>query len=393
MGCINIQNKCDCCGCGACVDTCPKSCIKMEADEEGFVYPVVDLGSCVSCGKCITACPVIGAEYAKNKMFDDVAYAYVSTDNEVIRSSSSGGAFSLIMDGFAERYDDYVIVGAAFDGLEVRHIAVSDRASAEIFKKSKYIQSNTQSIYRHVKGLLSDNKAVLFSGTPCQVAALKCYLGHDYDNLLTVDIVCHGVPGQVLFEEYLTELESKMQSKVVATEFKYKRGFDGDSTNPRTIRLIFENGDDVNMDISESEYLYAYYTGLIYQPSCETCKFAAPERPGDITLGDYWGIEKMHPQLNSLKGVSLVRFNTPKGKFLVDFFREKGVFIETSWNFACDENFQLRFPVNPHRNRNRFFKLRSKGVSFCDNVNICKKPDNLLQKVFRKFCTLFDIKF
>lgn len=385
---IVIKNSHDCCGCRACDDICPKSCIEMINDLEGFAYPVVKTEDCVKCGRCVSVCPILNYGFS-NMSNDNTVYAYVSKNRDTVRESSSGGAFSLIMDGINVNYADFVIIGAAFDGLEVKHSAALDRTSAEAFKKSKYIQSNTSGIYKIAKENLTKGKFVLFSGTPCQVAALKNYLGHDYDNLLTVDIVCHGVPNQSCFSEYIIDIEKRYGAKVISAEFRYKRNYDDINPNPRTINLCFNNGEFVNLDITESEFLYAYYTGLIYRPSCETCKFACSHRPGDITLGDYWGIEKVLPDMNSLQGVSLVRFNNEKGKFLIDLFRENGCFIETSWSFACAENYQLSFPTKLHRNRNKFFRLRSRGISFCDNVNICKKPDNLVQKVMRKIRIAF----
>lgn len=389
MNCIDIKSPHYCCGCGACADACPKSCIELMNDSEGFVYPKVRTSECISCGKCSSACPILNADKAKNVSRDDIAYAYISQMEETVKSSSSGGAFSLIMEGIASAYSDFVIIGAAFLENKVKHTFTTNLASSEIFKKSKYVQSNANGIYKIAKEKLAQGSMVLFSGTPCQVAALKCYLGRDYENLLTVDIVCHGVPSQTVFEEYLTDMERKNGSKVIGAEFRYKRNIDDIKPNPRTMNLYFENGKCINLDMSDSEFLYAYYTGLIYRPSCESCRFACSDRPGDITLGDYWGIEKKHPNLNSLKGVSLVRFNTEKGKFLIDLFEKTGIFIETEWSFACAENNQLSFPAKPHRNRNKFFRLRSRGVAFCNNVNICKKPDNFLQKVLRKMGTIF----
>ncbi len=388
MDCIDILNKYDCCGCRACADVCPKKCINMQTDREGFFYPTVDHSQCVACGRCVSTCPIINHQNAKNLIDDDIAFAYISDDDEIIKSSSSGGAFTLIMDAVSSSENDYAIVGAAFDGLKVRHVAAQDRASADVLKKSKYIQSDTTGIYNKVKELLNKGTTVVFSGTPCQVAALKMFLRRDWANLLTVDIVCHGVPSQTHFDEYLNELEVKNQSKVVGVEFRHKKHFLECKPNPRTINVFFDNGSHINLDISESEFLYAYYTGLIFRPSCENCRYARGARPGDITLGDYWGIEKMYPEMNSLRGVSLVRFNSEKGKFLIDFFKEKGTFTETKWTFACAENHQLSFPFVPHRNRNKFFKLRSKGMKFCDNVLLCKRPDNIIQKVLRRLRNL-----
>ena len=391
MNCINIKSKTNCCGCGACADICPKSCIQMKQDEDGFIYPFVDSRICLSCGKCKTVCPFLQADITKNIIDDCDAYAYVASDYKCVRSSSSGGAFSLLMDAFASD-GDYVIIGAAMDGMQVKHIITRDASHHALLRKSKYVQSRTDGIFKSTEELLKASKKVLFSGTPCQVAALKSYLGQDYDNLLTVDIVCHGVPSQTVFDEYIQEIEAKYSSKIISVEFRYKRDFNTEKANPRTINIIFENGKSVNLAIAESEFLYAYHTGLLHRPSCSACKFATPSRSGDITLGDYWGIEKKYPELSSLRGVSLVRFNTEKGRLLFENFKKSGIFIKTDWAFACAENNQLTNPLVPHRNRDKFFKLRLRGIPFCKNVEICKKPDNLVQKIIRKIRHLIGLK-
>ncbi len=392
---INIKDKRDCCGCHACSDVCPKDCISMVCDEEGFLYPNVELSQCVDCGLCNKVCPIIGANELKNIEKDNIAYAYVNDDADIVKASSSGGAFSLIMDSFASKYNgNYRIVGAALKNNCVMHTIVSSRNDANIFKKSKYIQSHTGGIFKEIKKLLRDGVYVLFSGTPCQVAGLKRFLGANYDNLLTVDIVCHGVPSQTIFNEYITEIENDKGCKIANIEFKYKKNFDGPKPNPRTVSITFVNGETINTDIETDKFLYAYHTGLIYRPSCEKCRFACSDRPGDITLGDYWGIEKIIPEFNSLKGISLVRLNTDKGLFMLDDFRETGSLIKTPWSFACQENHQLAFPAKAHRNRSKFFNLRKKGISFSDNVMICKKPDNLFLRLRRalsfRFNQIFD---
>lgn len=384
MNCVDIMEKNDCCGCGACADICPKSCIQMQPDVDGFLYPTVDGDLCVLCGRCKSVCPILGADTVKNTVYDAVAFAYVASNDEFVRFGSSGGAFSLIMDAFSGIGGEFAIIGAAMEGTEVRHTVFRDRKEADALRKSKYVQSHTMGIFRKVAQLLKKNTRVLFSGTPCQVAALKQYLGHDDMNLLTVDIVCHGVPNQTLFDEYVKELEIQHKAKVVSAEFRYKRDFDKEKPNPRALKLSFDDGSCINYTMAESEFLYAYYTGLLYRPSCEACRFACLSRPGDVTLGDYWGIEKIHPELNSLRGVSLIHFNTKKGKFLIPYFEESGTFLKTDWNFACAENNQLTSPAVPHRNRDKFFQQRLRGISFCENVIICKKPDTILQKIVRK---------
>lgn len=384
MGFVKLSSAADCCGCSACADICPVGCIKMVPDDEHFLYPQVDEKCCINCGKCQNVCPVINSDKLKLSVSDDKAYAFVSGDVELIKGSSSGGAFSVIMDSFSDTEEEYAMFGSAFDGTEVVHKSVNSREKADIFRKSKYVQSDARGTYKKVKADLEEGKKVLFSGTPCMVAALKGFLGKEYDKLLTVDIVCHGVPCQYVFSKYLDELSEKYNNGVDSVTFKIKTGFEADTPNPRTADFCFENGQKINLDISQSEYLYGFYHSMFLRPSCYKCKFATPERPGDITLGDYWGIEKIKDNLNSKKGVSLVRFNTDKGKLYSESLNEAGEVYETSYAFACDENYQLRKPAKPHRNRDRFFALLNKNGSVIESVNICKKPDTIIRKVLRK---------
>lgn len=381
---VSIKEVKECCGCSACADACPVNCIKMVENDEFFIHPKIVEDNCINCGKCLSVCPATHFDKTKNTVNDDDAYAFVSKDTELIKSSSSGGAFSVIMDAFVDKNNDFSIAGAAFSGTDVIHMCVNTRKDAEIFKKSKYVQSYGKGIYKNVKSELENGKQVLFSGTPCMVAALKNYLGKAYEGLITVDVVCHGVPSNYVFSEYLNELELKNKSKITAVSFRIKKNFDSDSPNPRTMDVCFENGNKLNMDISQSEYLYGFHHNLFFRSSCSHCKFACPERQGDITLGDYWGIEKINKELQSKKGVSLVRFNTDKGKEYLEFLKKSGNVYHTSYSFACDENYQLRKPSQDHRNRERFFKLLRKGCSVSDAVNICKKPDTLIKKIIRK---------
>lgn len=384
MSFVDVKDKKECCGCSACADICPAECIEIMEDSEFFLYPKVDESKCINCRKCLYVCPVKHYKKTKNAINDDDAYAFVSNDTELIKSSSSSGAFSTIMDAFVGSCEDFAIAGAAFNGTDVVHMCVNTREDAEIFKKSKYVQSYGRGIYKKVKNELDNGKQVLFSGTPCMVAALKNYLGKPYDRLTTVDIVCHGVPNQHIFSVYLNELAEKNESKVTSVLFRVKKDFDTDSTNPRTMDVCFENGNKLNMDISQSEYLFGFHHSLFFRPSCSDCKFSCPERQGDITLGDYWGIEKINKELQSKKGVSLVRFNTDKGEKYLEFLENSGNVYHTSYSFACDENYQLRQPSQDHRNREKFFKLLHKGYSVIDAVNICKKPDTLMRKIIRK---------
>ncbi len=382
---IDTTIKNNCCGCGACAEACPKKCISISEDVNGFLYPVIQADVCVNCSKCVSVCPFLNAETTKNQSDDLLAYAFVSHDDELIRTSSSSGAFSVIANELAKNNkDNFCIVGAAFNGINVVHICAEDLNGIKALKKSKYVQSDTRDIWLKIKEKLENGKSVLFSGTPCQVAALKTFLGKDYENLLTIDIVCHGVPNQKIFSDYISELSQINNKNIQSAEFRVKRNFDTQNPNPRTLSVNFENGETLNMDIEHSEYLYGFHTGMYMRPSCYSCKFSTPERVGDITLADYWGIEKLHPELQSKRGVSLVRFNTEKGKKYAEVLSENGKMIETQYEFACKENYQLLKPSTQHRNYDKFFKLRRKGLSVMDAVNVCKRPDTIFAKVVRK---------
>ncbi len=381
---IDCKQKENCCGCSACADACPKQCIKLTQDKDGFRYPEIDLNACVDCGKCLSVCPFHNADRLKETVNNDECFAFVAKDTELIKQSSSGGAFWTIAEAFAEKYGSISIAGAAFDGLNVIHTVVDDIKDASRFKKSKYVQSCADGVYKSVKERLDSGRAVLFSGTPCMVAGLKAFLSKPYDNLLTVDIVCHGVPSQTTFDGYLSELSNAEGFEVDSFTFRIKKNFDSEGVNPRTVDIHFKSGTTHNYDISQCEYLYGFHTGLYFRPSCHNCRFTTPERPGDITLGDFWGIEKEFSELQSKKGVSLVRFNTDYGKEFLQSLMQRGNVYEASYAFACRENDQLLTPSKLHRNREKFIRLRRKGFSVTEAVNVCKKPDNVIQKVFRK---------
>jgi coenzyme F420-reducing hydrogenase beta subunit len=216
------------------------------------------------------------------------------------------------------------------------------------------------------------------------VAALKAFLGKNYSRLLTIDIVCHGVPNQRTFSTYIEELERKYSDTVISFSFRAKRDYEKSSVNPRTVDVEFKNGRRLNLDIGECEYLYGFHTGLFFRESCYACKYTCANRPADITLGDFWGVEKMRPELNSKKGVSLVRANTEKGEEYVREIGHTGVLVPMSYSFACAENEQLRKPSHEHRNKEKYFRLMKRGKTFCEAIEQCKRPDKLYEKVFRK---------
>lgn len=312
---VLYQKKSDCCGCGACLNICPRNAIKMVADEYGFLYPQIDDTLCVGCRKCMTVCAFQNINEENTPLS---TYVAVSKNKEQSVKSASGGIFASLAEDFINKGG--VVFGASFDeDRGVLHQRVDKIENLYLLQGSKYVQSKIGSTYKEAKKLLTAGEKVLFSGTPCQVAGLRSYLGKEYDGLLTVDIICHGVPSEKMFQSYLHFIEDKYKGKLTYFTFRDKKigwGING--------KAIFEaqagKRKSVTLWQSGSSYLFYFIKGWIYRENCYKCKYAGVHRPGDITLGDYWGIEKQHPEyLNGAdgwdegNGISVVIANTAKG--------------------------------------------------------------------------------
>ena len=304
----------DCCGCGACLNICPKQAITMQEDEFGFIYPVIDEDRCIRCGQCKKVCAFQNIEETNSPI---ECYAAVSKNPEQAKRSASAGIFAATAIKVIEQGG--IVYGAAFiESWKVHHISAETMDQLCALQGSKYAQSNTESIYQNVKIQLSTGSQVLFSGTPCQVAGLYGYLKRDYDNLLTIDIICHGVPSSRMFQDYINLLGEKYSGKVENFIFRDKSigwGING---------CAIIDGKKVKLWQSASSFLYYFTQGWVYRDSCYKCPYANENRPADITLGDYWGIEKQHPELlgkngwDESKGISCVIINTKKGKELLE---------------------------------------------------------------------------
>ena len=297
----------DCCGCTACEQICPKKCITFKENNEGFMYPVVDESVCVNCGACVKHCPVMTPPHS-----DGVQNVYASKycDTQKTKESTSGGIFIPLAKSTLEKGG--VVFGCAYDeNLVARHIAVEKEADLHKLQGSKYVQSDLSGIYSRVKSELKSGRNVLFSGTGCQVAGLRSFLGKDFDNLITVDIVCHGVPSPKLFEKYIGYLGSKLGEPVKSYNFRSKK---------RHGWGLFYEVETDNIGKGGSGFDDPYYNAFLncktYREGCYNCRFANCDRQGYITLADFWGIEYINPPFYSENGVSLVLVNTDKGKRL-----------------------------------------------------------------------------
>lgn len=327
-----------CTGCGACVQRCPKRCISWTEREFGFRYPQIDKDACVNCGQCEKVCPI---DKALEVSAEQKAYAAVHKDDEVLAKSTSGGAFTAIADAvFAQ---GGIVYGAAMlDGMQVKHIRTSGKDDFEGLRSSKYLQSDTETTYQMVEQDLKQGKTVLYSGTPCQIDGLKNFLGKDYENLYTVDIVCHGVGSQAYFDKYM-DYARERYGKIKALRFRSKE-YAGWSCG----------GGGVVVDSSDclkkipyrdfDNYYYSYFlSGDIYRKSCYSCKYANTNRVGDFTLGDYWGVEALNLPLQTKNGCSLLLVNNRHAMLLLDEIESLDR-VETTVEQAAHCNKQLNAP-------------------------------------------------
>ena len=339
---LKTKDKITCNGCTACALVCPKNAIEMVEDNEGFIYPRIIEEKCIKCGKCLNTC----SNYSKTEDRKYISYAAINNDKQVLSESTSGGAFSALVKKLFEN-SNAVCYGAAYnEEIEVVHMKAESLEQAFKFRGSKYLRSNILGIYENVKQDLKDGKLVLFTGTPCQTAGLSTYLNKDYTNLILCDIICHSNPSPKVFKRYIKALELKQGSKVKRYSFRAKsNGWD----NLKPI-VEYENGTCEE----ELTFLTTFLRAIANRPCCYDCKFIKPYNFADITLGDFWGVDKLTNISNYQNGTSLVLLNTKKGR---EFF--KGVEDLTLYKLAEDIDvfkYNHKKPDNPHRNREKFFK-------------------------------------
>lgn len=305
---IQIQEKKLCCGCHGCAQICPKKCITMEKDREGFFYPRVDESRCIHCGLCEKVCPVLQAKQDIPEKMPGAAAAR-NRDNTVRQQSSSGGVFTLLAEQVIRRGG--VVFGAAWteNFTTVEHIAVHTEAELSNLRGSKYLQSRIGDSYARAKEYLDKGVPVLFSGTPCQIEGLRRFLPRDYEQLLCVDIVCHGVPSPAVWQQYLAECEKEKGSAATAVLFRDKTT----GWKSYSVTLRFQNCAERSVPAYEEPYMRAFLSNACLRPSCHDCRFKKYNRQSDLTLADFWGIESVCPELDDDRGTSLVLIHTQAG--------------------------------------------------------------------------------
>jgi NAD-dependent dihydropyrimidine dehydrogenase PreA subunit len=298
-----------CTGCAACYNACPSDCIRMDMEQEGFLHPVVDQECCDDCGACTEVCPALHPKIPDNSRTPEV-YACWHKDEAIRYKSSSGGAFS----AFASEVIDAggVVFGAAYDEkMKVRHFGVMNTADLRRLRGSKYVQSDVGKVYTEIKDLLQQNKRVLFSGTPCQVAGLKAFLGNKDNGLFLCDMLCHGVPSPGFFRKYVAYLEKRFGGKIVSINMRHKKqGWHLASTV-----VYFGDGRELAMSNYFNAYLFAFNNRFSLRTACYTCPYTTIDREGDITMADFWGIgEYASFSHDTRNGLSLILLNSDRGR-------------------------------------------------------------------------------
>lgn len=378
--------KKDCSGCHGCVSSCPNSCIRMEPDEEGFLYPKVDMQKCTHCRTCLRICG--GKRGLLPTGQEPPEFLAVWGKNNTLREqSSSGGLFTLLAEQILAQGG--IVFGAAFnEQFKVVHLGVTEVSQLGRLRTSKYVQSEIGTSYREVKQCLEQGKKVLFTGTPCQIAGLKGYLGKEYETLYTQDLICHGVPSPEVWKQYLQYREKCAQTHVRQVNFRDKsygwRKF--------SMSILFENNTRYVSPLTEDIMLQGFLSNLFLRPSCHACHFKTLKRCSDLTLADFWCVEKLHPELCDDQGISLVILHTEKGRQLFEAIKNDIAYQETLSQAVTVYNSAAIRSVEPHTNRARFFeRLQTlpieQNIAQCLSVplpiRVLKKGKRVLRRILK----------
>lgn len=330
---FQTKDKSECCACTACISACPKSCISMVQDNEGFAYPVIDEAACISCHLCERVCPVEHPDYSGVETPD--TYAVLLKNVEERMKSSSGGAFYAIA-SFVLKNQGIVVGSTKDEKHRVYHIVVESLDDLYRLRGSKYVQSDLGEVFSQVKQTLQDGRWCYFVGTGCQVAGLKSFLKKNYENLITSDLVCHGVPSQKMFDKHIAYLEEKYNDKVIGYQFRNNSLWGvceiADFANHKRV---------INPSYELSPYLYSFMYAMTYRYSCYDCKFACIPRQGDITLADYWGVKEFFPQVETKHGVSLLLLNSEQGKKIWEQVKDDFEYYKSNVEDAAKYNSNL----------------------------------------------------
>lgn len=366
---IEIKDKSTCCGCGACYNICTSNAIAMQEDSEGFLYPVINPKYCIKCGLCIKICPVMN--FKNNFQNTDLkVYGAKNKNIEEQKKSSSGGLFSLFANYILEK--NGIVFGSAFnDKWHVIHKFIDKKENLDDLRRSKYVQSDIGIAYKQTKKFLDENRWVLFSGTPCQIAGLKNYLQKDYEKLYTMDFICHSVPSPKVWQMFLEqnldiskiEKINFREKEIAWNKFYLKFYLKNNITRPYNLFLIKKLSfllSKMGFNLLFSKFFYmsffkAFIFSLISRPSCHNCSFKGANTQSDIKVADLWGIFDLAPDLYDKNGVSMIIINSSKGNSLFEIIKNNLYFQAVNAEKISKFNPCLIISTKPHPNRQEFF--------------------------------------
>lgn len=395
---IEIERKELCCGCSACVQRCPKHCISLSEDEEGFFYPIVNKGICINCSLCEKVCPVLHQGKPKNPQ---VAYAAMNPNEHIRMNSSSGGIFTMLAEHVIN--DHGVVYGASFDSeWYVRHEAIKSMEELGKLRGSKYVQSGIGQTYLQAEKSLKNGSHVLFSGTPCQIAGLKSFLKRDYANLLTVDFICHGVPSPGVWKWYVdkqiaafkaahggsTVLNSSLNISSLLKDVKFRDKTDGWRKYRFVLTFAEASAEGKKSSVLSSlkdddGYMVAFLNDICLRPSCYNCPFKSGKSSSDITIADFWGISKFDIGMDDDKGTSLVLVNSKQGELALNCVHAKMSKVDVKT--ALQSNQSWNVAAKKHELHDKFFKKYRKHHSDFERfVNDLVHTKSLSKRVLRK---------
>lgn len=402
---INIKNKKDCCGCSACIQRCPKQCIKMIEDEEGFQYPKINLSLCINCNLCEKVCPMLHPIPTQSPK---ACYAAINKNEQIRLQSSSGGIFSLLAEQIINKKG--IVFGACFDEKwEVKHNYTETLEGIAAFRGSKYIQSRIESNYLEAEKFLKQGKLVLFSGTPCQIAGLKGFLKKEYDNLITVDFICHGVPSPKIWRTYLEttcrhiinqndKKNSINSSSTTSSNKSYIEciNFRNKTTGWKKYSFLLKlkthttqdskNAEEVCQIFSENTFMKGFIKCLYLRPSCYNCRTKGGKSGSDFTLGDFWGIQMLYPEWDDDKGTSAIFINTSKALSIFTNINKENIHSkQVSFNDIVYFNKSYKYSCSEPPFRVFFFKKYNKKNRIDDSLFQPTFKDRVILKFKKHF--------
>jgi len=409
---IEIKEKYNCCGCSACVQICPKQCISLSADNEGFLYPQVDTAACINCGLCEKVCPVINQNEPRKPL---EVYAAKNTNEEIRLKSSSGGIFTLLAEHIIS--EGGVVFGARFnEDWEVVHDYTETVEGLELFRGSKYVQSIIGENFKKAKNFLDEGRKILFSGTPCQVAGLKKFLRKEYENLLTVEVVCHGVPSPMVWHDYLdyrrakhatgkNSVSSFINELPVITGISFRDKTWGwkkfgfricYAASKAAENTVSESVSNVNCEITpfnEDIFMKGFLNNLYLRPSCYHCAARQGKSGADISIADYWGVQKFYLTFDDNKGTCAVMTNTLKGLQYYGLIKSKVDCILSCYDKVVTNNPCIENSVAMPKQREMFwYNYPTRKVAYIEKICNSMNPSRFFLFIKQLISRVYNIK-